>query len=466
MKERTFLSGSGMIGQKTAWKSWRAGYGYSMFVRSLFVDLNSYFASCEQQMRPELRGRPVAVVPMMADSTSCIAASYEAKAFGVKTGTMVRDAKRMCPGIVLVEGRHELYIKMHHEVIAAVDSVVPVRKVWSIDEMECRLLGVEREPARAIELAKRVKAAIREQVGEVMKCSVGLAPNRILAKVATDMQKPDGLVIIRQDELPGRLIEAGLVLRDLPGVGPQMEKRLNSHQIWTIADMLAQSEAKLAEIWGSVVGRYWYQWLRGHETDEHATRTKSIGHEHVLPPESRNETDARAILIRLLHKAAARLRQNGLQTGRLDVFVRIMGAEHGPGRWGVSGKPKQPGAEHGEEWGGAEIGGVIEPRTEDTLALVRVFAELWEAAVAEIGKRGAWKPLKVGVVLSDVEPVVGSTLPLFAPPRPTPRLGGVMDTINRKFGKGAIYSGAMHVAKESAPVRIAFHSVPDLDVPA
>src|ERR1700748_749502 len=82
----------------------------------LFVDLNSYFASVEQQDRPELRGKPVGVVPMMADTTSCIAASYEAKAFGVRTGTIVADAKRMCPGIVLVEGRHELYVEYHHRV--------------------------------------------------------------------------------------------------------------------------------------------------------------------------------------------------------------------------------------------------------------------------------------------------------------------------------------------------------------
>jgi len=95
----------------------------------LFVDLNSYFASVEQQVRPELRGRPVGVVPMMADTTCCIAASYEAKAFGVRTGTIVADAKRMCPEIVLVEGRHEIYTEYHHRVVEAVESCVPVTAV-------------------------------------------------------------------------------------------------------------------------------------------------------------------------------------------------------------------------------------------------------------------------------------------------------------------------------------------------
>src|ERR1700693_1845085 len=107
----------------------------------LFVDLNSYFASVEQQDRPELRGRPVGVVPMLADTTVLIAASYEAKAFGVRTGTNVGDAKRMCPGIELVEARHELYVEYHHKVVEAVESCLPVPAVCSIDEMACRLMG-------------------------------------------------------------------------------------------------------------------------------------------------------------------------------------------------------------------------------------------------------------------------------------------------------------------------------------
>src|ERR1700753_999773 len=98
----------------------------------LFLDLNSYFASVEQELRPELRNRPVAVVPVMADTTCCIAASYEAKAFVVKTGTQVGEAKRMCPGIELVEARHELYVEYHNKIVKAVEHCVPVAAVMSI----------------------------------------------------------------------------------------------------------------------------------------------------------------------------------------------------------------------------------------------------------------------------------------------------------------------------------------------
>jgi DNA polymerase-4 len=119
----------------------------------LFLDLNSYFASVEQELRPELRDRPLAVVPLVADTTCCIAASYEAKRYGVRTGTQVGEAKRLCPAIVLVEARHELYVDYHHRVVEAVESCLPVTSVMSIDEMACRLLGREQPLLAALELA-------------------------------------------------------------------------------------------------------------------------------------------------------------------------------------------------------------------------------------------------------------------------------------------------------------------------
>src|ERR1035441_7333273 len=165
----------------------------------LFVDMNSFFASVEQDARPELRGRPVGIVPMMADTTCCIAASYEAKAFGVKTRTIVADAKRMCPGLVLVEARHELYVQYHHRIVEAVESCLPVSAVLSIDEMACRLMGRERPLLAALALGRQVKARILERGGPMIRRSVGLATNPYLAKVGSDMEKPDGLVGLISD---------------------------------------------------------------------------------------------------------------------------------------------------------------------------------------------------------------------------------------------------------------------------
>jgi len=143
-------------------------------LRWLLVDLNSYFASVEQELRPELRGRPVAVVPVMADTTCAIAASYEAKVFGVRTGTRVGDAKRMCPGIVLVEARHDVYVDYHNRIVEAVERCVPVAAVLSIDEMASSLIGREQPLSAALDLVKRIKNSIRESVGSTLRCFVAI----------------------------------------------------------------------------------------------------------------------------------------------------------------------------------------------------------------------------------------------------------------------------------------------------
>ena len=297
-----------------------AGSGPGAPLNWLFVDLNSYFASVEQQVRPELRGRPVGVVPMMADTTVCIAASYEAKAFGVRTGTIVADAKRMCPEIVLVEGRHEIYTEYHHRVVEAVESCVPVTAVCSIDEMACRLIGSERQLCAALDLGLRVKRTIREKVGECLRSSVGLATNRYLAKVASDMEKPDGLVALPLDILPEALHQ--LTLRDLPGIGARMEKRLNERGIRTMDDLLALDREKAGEIWGSVWGERLFHWLEGEDFEmSELDHQKSISHSHVLSPEMRTAEKAWAVAHKLLHKAAMRLRAAGLWASHIGLAV-------------------------------------------------------------------------------------------------------------------------------------------------
>src|SRR3984957_8995952 len=160
----------------------------------LHIDLNSFFASVEQQLHPEYRGKPTAVVPTMADTTCCIAASYEAKALGIKTGTRVGKAKEICPEIILIEGDHNVYSEYSRRIGEAVDRCCPVAHTTSIDEVVCELIGREQEPPRARQIALAIKQAIKDDVGDSLRCSIGMAPNRYLAKIASDMQKPDGLI--------------------------------------------------------------------------------------------------------------------------------------------------------------------------------------------------------------------------------------------------------------------------------
>jgi DNA polymerase-4 len=218
----------------------------------LHIDLNSFFASVEQQLHPEYRGRPLAVVPTMADTTCCIAASYEAKTLGIKTGTQVAKAKEICPDIILVAGDHAEYAKYSHRIAEAVELACPVSHTPSIDEMVCQLMGREQEPPRARKIALEIKQSIYKNVGVALRCSIGMAPNRYLAKIASDMQKPDGLIGLLPSQLPRAI--AHLELRDLPGVGARTEARLNAKGITTMEQLLALDREGMHKLMNSIWG--------------------------------------------------------------------------------------------------------------------------------------------------------------------------------------------------------------------
>ena len=183
-----------------------------MTLRCLFVDFDSFFASVEQHDDPRLRGRPVAVVAVPSDTTCCLAASQEAKGLGIKTGPGVREARERCPDIALVLARPWRYIEMHHAFMAAIGDCIPTEKAASIDEVPCTLIGRERQRDNAIAIARRIKQRLCDVgIGPDMSCSIGIGPNRFLAKTASDMNKPDGLTVIEQADLPHAL--HGLALR-------------------------------------------------------------------------------------------------------------------------------------------------------------------------------------------------------------------------------------------------------------
>ena len=428
----------------------RPDRGVGPVVNWLFLDLNSYFASVEQEVRPELRNRPVGVVPMETDTTVCIAVSYEAKAFGVKTGTLVKDARQMCPEIVFVEARHEVYVDYHHRIVAAVENCLPVTAVLSIDEMACRLMGRERPLLAAMELASRVKDAVRKQVGSTLRCSVGLAPNRYLAKIASDMEKPDGLVALTADILSDALLQ--LELRDLPGIGAKTEKRLHEKGVRSMKELMALDREQAGELWGSVWGERLWHWLRGEDFDmsveEH---TKSMSHQHVLAPELRNPESSWAVAHKLLHKAAMRMRGEGLWAGRIGVSLSFVGQSPVRGTT-VFGPSKA------DSWS-AEL---KLTECQDNGTLINALRKLWETR-----PKGAKfeQPFFVSVVLGGLVPDGLHSLSLFDAQDGSVergRLAQTMDAINHKYGMSTLAPATMLAALKAAPTRIAFSSIPDL----
>jgi DNA polymerase IV len=398
-------------------------------LRCLLVDFNSYFASVEQQAEPRLRGKPIGVVPMLADTTVCIAASIEAKTFGVKTGTKVAEARRLCPEIEFVVARHELYIDYHHRAVAVVDSLVPVRAVLSIDEMDCELTGRWREPARALDIAHKVKAGLAAQIGECLRTSIGIGPNTFIAKTASDMVKPDGLVVIEKSQLPERLFD--LEVRALSGIGKQMEKRLATHRIKTVRDLAARSRDELRAIWGGIGGEIMYERIRGEEQHERGNETSSISHSSVLAPQLRNPEDAFAVLNRLVQKAAMRLRKANFYAGRISIGVKYLDGT----RWDADMK-------------------LVD--TQDTVAFLHVLDKLWTQRPAD--RRTI---LQVGMAYSDFVSQAQHTGSLFASEDKSRSLYSTLDKLNARFGKQAVYFASAHKARDRGGLHIAFNHIPD-----
>ena len=398
-------------------------------LRSLLVDFNSYFASVEQQAEPRLRGKPLGVVPMLADTTVCIAASVEAKKFGVKTGTQVAEARRLCPEIEFVIARHELYIDTHHRAVAAVDSVVPVRAVLSIDEMDCELTGRWRDPERALAIAGKVKATIRSQVGEYLRTSIGIGPNTFIAKTASDMVKPDGLVMIQKHELPQRLFD--LEVRALSGIGKQMEKRLHRHGIRSVKDLAERSRDELRAVWGGVGGDVMYERIRGEEQHQRVSETGSISHSSVLAPERRNPEDSFAILNRLVQKAAMRLRKSGHYAGRIGVGVKYI---------------------DGTKW--SQEMRLVD--TQDTKTFLHALDAMWQRR-----PKTRRTILQVYMAFSDLVHEDKHTGSLFAAEGKEKRLYSTLDALNARFGKQAVYFASAHKARDRGGLHIAFNHIPD-----
>lgn len=416
-------------------------------LRWLFLDLNSYFASVEQQLDPGLRGKPIIVAPVHSDTTVAIAASYEAKAFGIGTGTPVWEAKQKCRDLIVVPARHRNYVEFHEAIVAEVWRHIPVTKVCSIDEVACRLADNENGLDQVRALAGRIKAGIAANVGICLRSSIGIAPNRLLAKLASDMQKPDGLVILRSEELPQRLFP--LKLRDIAGIGAKMERRLAREGILDIEELCARRPRDAGDAWGGMNGdRLWYL-LHGFDLPEKPTRHRSIGHSHVLSPRERSIEPARLAARRLAVKTGSRLRRGGYSARLITLHAKF---EHDKSNWRGSAKL---------------------PSTQDSFRILAGLAEIWpRLAAAACARPGGFRLRMIGVTLSELGPADAGQQSLFAalaPDDPLARearglsLSQAMDRANARFGRNAVTLGPLTGGRgDSVGTKIAFGRIPGL----
>jgi len=411
-----------------------------MILNWLYLDLNSYFASVEQQLQPKLQNKPVAIVPTMTDATCAIAASYEAKAYGVKTGTMIYEAKKLCPEIICVQANHENYVRYHHKILEEIDKYIPIEIISSIDEVACKLIGSQKNEAQARKIAKNIKIGIQENIGQYIRCSIGIAPNRFLAKTASNLEKPDGLQVLYSKDIPDRIKH--FKLSDLTGIGRAMECRLNKSGILSIQELYNISPKHMRKIWGNVQGeKFWYM-LRGKEIADVKTERKTIGHSHVLEPKWRLVELAEKVMLRLLLKAASRLRRTDYYCSRLSLSIRT------ENNLRLEGKSRFY-------------------RAYDNKKLQEEATKIW----AQLIKKRNFKQIKkISITLynlkkkSDLQPELFQNFnkKITLDTNRFEKLSKTMDNINTRFGRDSVTIGGLpNKIKSFSGTRIAFTRIPD-----
>jgi len=387
----------------------------------LFLDMNSFFASVEQQVQPTLRGRPIGVAPYIGSTGCIIAASYEAKQMGVKI-CQVGEAKKICPQITIIEAQPALYMIYHKKIRKVIESFTPYFEAQSIDEFAIRLTPMDQNREKSTELALKLKKAIAEEVGDYLKCSIGIAPSVFLAKMASELKKPDGLTILELKDLDN--FYHSLKLQDLTGINWRTEASLQRFKINSPSDLYGKSLEELVRLLKHM-GRLWYFRLRGFEVDEHVIKSKTIGHSHVLAPEFRTQEGAMAILRKLIFKAGYRLRKEGYCAGGISLVINFLDGQS----FSVSRK--------------------FSVFSDNQSFLQNAY---------ELLKNCPWRgrPILVAVSSFDLQRKSSEQISIFADLEKSKSLSLVLDQINDEYGAETVTPASLHVAKGSAPDRIPF----------
>ena len=393
----------------------------------MHIDLNSCFATVEQQARPMLRGKPVAIVNRRTDMTMIVTASYEAKARGVKLGMRLRDAKKLCPGLIGIESDPPKYRYVYHKMMKIMNDYSPHVTMKSIDEGVIDFTEAT-EAMRGrdlVEIGYEIKQRLRDEIGCWMRCNVGIGTNRFLAKMAASLHKPDGLDVLTSHNIYE--IFAGLSLQDLTGIAAANEKRLNAVGIYTPLEMLDASPAALHVGFKSIVGEQWHQRLRGWEVDDNEHDIKSCGRQYVLERSNLSQQQKVTRLHALVEGVGAKLRFNHKTARGVRIYARL----YGGGGWQAHAMTPLPFYSDAAIWS--------------------VTQRLFMSAPSNISM--------VAVVCYQLADDIDSQLSLFGDVLARERhVTWAMDEINDRFGERTIHSGNTLEATGVVKTKIPFGS--------
>lgn len=402
----------------------------------MFLDFDSFFAHVEKQDDRELWNKPVGVTPLKSSGSGLIACCYQAKALGVKRGMKRAEAKALAPNIIFRHARHDEYIYRHWTILEAIEKYVPVEKAWSVDEMSIDLKKMAL--SEAVDLVCKIKAELRTQLGPIVTASFGIAQTGLLAKIAAEMNKPDGLVVLHPDEMPDKI--SHLPLGDIPGIARGMLVRLRRAGVTTTQEFLDLDPKHVRRIWCNVEGERLWRALNGEHTEKPATKRSMFGHSRVLARTWRSPEKANECLRILCSHAARRLRADQYFCTRMSVGARTLNGD----RIGLQ----------------REFSAV-----RDDFALHRIVDESFAALLGQSRIRSPQKLSQVSIMLMGIvheENLVGD---LFAGPReqdPRDRAVRAMDALNKKYSKVVLKLGAPDELPGGYDgVKIAFGRIPD-----
>ena len=378
----------------------------------LHVDMDAFYASVEQRDRPELRGQPV-IVGGTTNRGVVAAASYEVRKFGVRSAMPIREALRRCPHAICVKPRMSVYRDVSHQVFAIFHDYTPVVEGLSLDEAFLDVTGSLALKGDAINIARGIKQRIRDttQLG----ASVGVAPNKLVAKIASDLEKPDGLTVITHANMHAVLDP--LTVRRLPGLGRKLGERVEAAGIATLGELRRAPDAQLWPIFGRDSQR---MRERASGIDERPVMSewdeKSISAEETFFSDLEDPARMQAEVLRLADRAGARMRAQNLATGCVQVKVR---------RADFTTFTRQK---------------RFEPSTTDSRTIAKVAAELLAAWLAE-QPRARVRLLGVGVNHLHV----ADQMDLFAAATSAAShtaLDSAVDLIRERFGNYAVRRGS------------------------
>lgn len=293
----------------------------------MHIDLNSCFATAEQQANPLLRGKPVVVAAYTTDSGCILSPSIEAKKYGIKTGMRVRDAKVLCNSMIVLASDPPKYRDIHLKFCRIFKDYSSSVTPKSIDEAIIDFSSTPSLLSQLTNIAKEIKLRMKKEIGEWISCSIGISTNRFLAKLGSSLHKPDGLRVINYKNLEE--VYSNVTLVDLYGINISYQARLNYRGILNPLDFLRASRDKLVhQVFKSIVGHYWYLRLRGWEIDNVDFERKSFGQQYALSKWTSDVRQLCQILMKLTEKMGRRLRHAGFSAKSIHVAVSYSDYSH------------------------------------------------------------------------------------------------------------------------------------------